>query len=316
MRTWLLTIVVLTGMTLPLYQPPASESRIPVGRASLYARSVGTGAPMIVLHGGPDFDHSYLLPEFDRFADAWRLIYYDQRGRGRSADGVQPSDVTLASDLADIDAVRAHFKLARPILLGHSWGAVLALEYALRHPDRVSQLVLMNPAPVSAAQAGVLRKDYVQKLGADMDAQRAMFATAAYQAGEPDAVSARYRIHFKHALTRSADYEKLMERMKAAFIAQGKAGILKARAVEHQLMRDTWQRPDYNLLPKLRNIRVPTLVITGANDFIPVGISWEIAGAIPGARLITVKDCGHFSYMECAADVRTALNQFLSVKPY
>ena len=311
MRTWFLTVVV-SSMALLFSVQQVSESRITVGRTSLYARAVGQGAPMIVLHGGPDFDHSYLLPEFDRFADTWRLIYYDQRGRGRSADGVQPSDVTLDSDLADIDTVRQHFKLARPILLGHSWGTVLALEYALRHPDRVSQLVLMNPAPVSTTQVALLRKYYAQKLGSvDMDAQRAMTTGATYQAGEPDAVAARYRIHFKHALTRPADYEKLMTRMKAAFIAQGKDGILKARAVEDELMRDTWQRADYDLLPKLRNVRVPTLVITGADDFIPVVVAEEVARAIPSARLVTVPTCGHFSYMECPNDVRTVLNGFL-----
>src|SRR5439155_10190260 len=58
------------------------ESRIPVGNASLYAREIGRGQPIIVLHGGPDFDHRYLLPDLDRLADGFRLIYYDQRGRG------------------------------------------------------------------------------------------------------------------------------------------------------------------------------------------------------------------------------------------
>src|SRR5512147_3153774 len=76
------------------------EARIPVGSTSLYARSIGTGQPLIVLHGGPDFDISYLLPDLDRLSDAFRLIYYDQRGRGRSAEGVRPEDVTIASEAA------------------------------------------------------------------------------------------------------------------------------------------------------------------------------------------------------------------------
>jgi proline iminopeptidase len=54
------------------------ESRIPVGGAELYARDIGQGTPIIVLHGGPDFDHSYLLPELDRLSDSYHLIYYDQ----------------------------------------------------------------------------------------------------------------------------------------------------------------------------------------------------------------------------------------------
>src|SRR5947208_2731052 len=112
------------------------ESRVWVGRTSLYAREIGQGKAIIVLHGGPDFDHAYLLPELDRLADSFRLIYYDQRGRGRSADGVLPEEVTVASEIDDVDKVRQHFHLDRAVLLGHSWGAVLALEDALRRPQR------------------------------------------------------------------------------------------------------------------------------------------------------------------------------------
>jgi proline iminopeptidase len=134
-----------------------SESHIPVGNASLHARVIGRGQPVIVLHGGPDFDHGYLLPDLDRLKDGFRLIYYDQRGRGRSADRVRPTDVTLASDVEDVDKVRRHFRLDAPALLGHSWGAVLALEYALRHPTHVSHLIVMNPAPASTSDFALLR---------------------------------------------------------------------------------------------------------------------------------------------------------------
>src|SRR3954454_6492136 len=109
----------------------AHEVRIPVDGAELYCREIGNGTPIIVLHGGPDFDHSYLLPDLDRLAASYRLIYYDQRGRGRSADHVQADDVTLASDIDDLGRVMRHFHLKSAALLGHSWGAVLALEYAL-----------------------------------------------------------------------------------------------------------------------------------------------------------------------------------------
>jgi proline iminopeptidase len=196
-------------------------------------------------------------------------------------------------------------------LLGHSWGAVLALEYALRHPTRVSHLMVMNPAPASASDFAVLRKFYLEKLAADMDRQREILASAAYHAGDPEAVTARYRIHFKPALKRPEDYEKLMATMKAGFTSQGKAGILKARAVEDQLMHDTWEAPGYDLLPKLRSLRIPTLVITGDHDFIPVEVAEHIAQAIPNAKLVTLKDCGHFTYLECAGDVRKALDDFL-----
>ena len=290
----------------------ARDGRISAGTSSLYFRDVGRGQPVVVLHGGPDFDHLYLLPDLDRLADQFRLIYYDQRGRGQSAAGVRPDEVTLTSEIDDLDRVRQHFKLESVALLGHSWGAVLALEYALRHPTRVSHLILMNPAPVSTSDLVLFRKAYLQALGSDTDRQQEIKATAAYKEGDPETVAARYRIHFKNALKRPEHYERLMTAMKAAFIKQGNDGIVKARAVEDRLMRDTWENAGYDLKPKLRTLIIPTLVLTGDADFIPVEVAGNIARALPKARLVTLEDCGHFAYLECAGEVRTALNGFFA----
>lgn len=135
----------------------------------------------------------------------------------------------------------------------------------------------------------------------------------AYREGDADAVTARYRIHFRPALKRPEDYERLMVTMQAGFARQGKEGIVKARAVEDHLMRDTWQKAGYDLLPKLRSLRIPTLVITGDYDFIPVEVAERIARAIPNAQLVTIRDCGHFAYLECAGDVRNALDEFFGL---
>jgi proline iminopeptidase len=283
------------------------ESRIPVAGAELYAREVGKGTAIIVLHGGPDFDHSYLLPELDRLSDSYRLIYYDQRGRGRSADGVRPEDVTLASDVADIDRVREHFKLDSVVLLGHSWGTVLALEYACRYPHRVSHLILMNPAPASADDYQGLRKDWLEKRPEDMERRKVISASAAFKEGEPEAVTAYYRIHFKLALARTEDYDKIIARMRSSFT---KDGVLKARAVEARLMNETWFLPGYDLLPKLKDVKIPTLVISGDHEFIPAATAEHITQSIPNARMVTLKGCGHFSYLECPVAVRENIDAF------
>ena len=225
------------------------ESHIPVGGAELYSREVGQGTAIIVLHGGPDFDHSYLLPDLDRLSDSFRLIYYDQRGRGRSADGVQPEDITLASEIADLEKVRQYFHLDSVILLGHSWGTVLVLEYALQYPERVSRMLLVNPAPASTDDYKELRKERLEKLAGDLDRLKATSASSAYKEGDPDAVAAYYRVHFKPALARPEDLEKVIARLRSSFT---KEGILKSRAIETRLMNETWSSPDYDLLPKLR----------------------------------------------------------------
>jgi len=288
----------------------AQESRIPVQGAELYCREIGQGTPLIVLHGGPDFDIAYLLPELDRLSDKFHLIYYDQRGRGRSADHVKPEDVTLESEMDDLDKVREHFHLDKVDLLGHSRGTVLALEYTLRHPERVSRLVLMDPAPASVADINRFRKERVEEWPVLMELRKAIADTTAYKEADPEAVVAYYRLHFKPALARSEDYEKLMIRMKARFIEQGKEGTLKSRAVEERLVNETWASPKgYDLHPKLKSLNIPALVITGDHDFFPFAAE-HIAQAIPGARLVTLKDCGHFPYLECPAPLRDQIDAF------
>jgi proline iminopeptidase len=111
-------------------------------------------------------------------------------------------------------------------------------------------------------------------------------------------------------MKRPEDYEKLMATMKAGFISQGSEGIVEARAVEDRLMRDTWESPGYDLMPKLGVLSIPTLVIYGDHDFIHREISTHIVRAIPNARLVTLRDCGHFAYLECPSGVRRAFDDF------
>jgi pimeloyl-ACP methyl ester carboxylesterase len=82
--------------------------------------------------------------------------------------------------------------------------------------------------------------------------------------------------------------------------------------VEDRLMGDTWQRPGYDLLPTLRALRIPTIVIIGDRDCIPREIGEHIAVATPGARLVVLDDCGHFPYLECAPPARRVLDAFIA----
>jgi pimeloyl-ACP methyl ester carboxylesterase len=190
---------------------------VTAGSARLHVRDVGESRSIVVLHGGPDFDYDYLLPELDRLAERFRLIYYDQRGRGRSADGVRPDDVTLESEMAG------------------------------------------------------------------------------FRAGDLDVESEYYRIHFRPAFHAPELLERLMPRLRRNFTPER---VRTARAIEDRLHEETWSSPGYDLLPKLRRLATPTLVLHGENDFVPVQVAAHVAEAIPGARLAVLPRCGHFAYLE------------------
>jgi len=287
-------------------RPPPRDGYIPVHNAELYYREIGRGQPVVILHGGPDFDHTYLLPDMDRLSDSFRLIYYDQRGRGKSAANVRPEDVTIQSDVEDLEALRDYLQLESVALLGHSWGAVLALEYAIRHTSRVSHLILVNTAPASHDDYMLLRQELPKKRAAtDLEKLKARSADIMYQEGDPDTVAAYYRIHFRPTLRQPEHLERVVESLRLSFT---KEGVLKAREIEDRLMNETWLSGEYDLLPKLERLSIPTMVIGGDYDFIPAECATHIAQAIPGARFVMLRECGHFTYLECPDELRKAID--------
>lgn len=141
----------------------AVETIVALNGVRLYTRQVGDGPSVVVLHGGPGAHHDYLLPQYDRLAARRALRYYDQRGGGRSA---VPRDVAVGwrEHVADLDALRNHWRLDRLTLLGYSWGGLLAVLYALEHPDRIARLALVSAAPVTA----VWREEFERRFAARM----------------------------------------------------------------------------------------------------------------------------------------------------
>jgi proline iminopeptidase len=288
-------IAVETVTTVGEVWNPRSRS-ITINGVDLYVREVGAGRPIIVLHGGPDFDHTYLLPELDQLADSCRLVYYDQRGRGRSATGVRPEDVSIESEVADLDQLRDQLGLDSVALMGHSWGAVLAMEYTARHPERVSHLILMNTAPASGWEGDLFRAQLrASRPAGDVERMADIVAGAQYEAGEPEAETAYYRIHFRGAVQRPDQLEQIVGRLRTHFTADS---VRTARAVEDRLYEQTWRSAGYDLVPRLRGVHTSTLVIHGEHDLVPVEMAARIADAIPGSRLEVLTGCGHFAYLE------------------
>ena len=117
---------------------------MPIRGASLFVEVVGHGPPLVLMHGGPGLDHVSLTP-FRGLADRHTVVFYDHRCNGRST-GAPVTSMTLDNLTADADALREELGFERWAVLGHSFGGHVALEYALRYPERVSRLILLDTA--------------------------------------------------------------------------------------------------------------------------------------------------------------------------
>ncbi len=273
-------------------------------------RDIGRGVPVIVLHGGPDFDHEYFLPELDRLAESVRLIYYDQRGRGRSFSGEGPDDVTLVGEIEDLDRIRESAGVNAVAVLGHSWGGVLAMEYAIRHPEQVTHLILMNTAPASHAGILEVRRHLRERRSPEQsDRMKEIASTPAFEQGDIDAEAEYYRIHFGTTLHEPERLDEVIPRFRVNFTNES---VVAARAIEHRLYEQTWSSEDYDLIPHLRLLDVPALLIHSEHDLIPIDVVREIAVAIPTSRLVELEGCGHFSYLEQPDLVHSLIAKFLA----
>src|SRR5215217_4304191 len=119
-----------------------SGTTISIRDVSLFVDVVGRGHPLLLMHGGPGADHYTMLP-FRRCKDRFTLVFYDHRCNGRSV-GASVSSMTWENLTADADALRQRLGFDRWAVLGHSFGGQVALEYALRYPDSLSHLVLLD----------------------------------------------------------------------------------------------------------------------------------------------------------------------------
>jgi proline iminopeptidase len=253
------------------------------------------------MHGGPSAD-LWTLGAFRPLADEFTLVFYDHRCNGRST-GVPVSSMSWDNLTADADALRKHLGFERWAVLGHSFGGHVALEYALRYPDRVSRLVLLDT-------------------GADSRWAREVAPEILAQRGYPPAKVELVRRWFRGDFSRR-EYYRIFWRIGDAYSSGN--GL---RAVARELAAGGWRsriRPeafiyasrqllaDWSVVDRLGEIAVPTLVLAGRDDFVfAPECQRELAEGIPGSQLVLVDRAGHNPHDEQPDEVRRAVRAFLA----
>lgn len=247
----------------------------------------------IVLHGGPGFDHTTLRPYFDRFADTHQVIYIDHRGNGRSTG--EFADMHLDRWADDIAEFCAALGIERPVVLGQSFGGMVAMHYAARHPDGPSKLILSSTA---ARVRYDVTLDTFERLGGS---EARAVALRNWEEGSIDAFQEYERVCLP-LYNRKPDPE--------AAAAMNRA-IRKREVTVHFFEQEL---KGMDLRPSLSVVTCPTLVIAAGQDPItPVICGEELAEAIgDNARLEVFDACGHGSYRDDPVGTEKLLREFLA----
>ena len=269
--------------------------------ATLRLDIAGQGPPLVLLHGGPGvgdyLGDSVLL---DWLARGYTVCAYDQRGCRHS---VSSGPFTLAANADDLEAVRVCLGDRRLTLLGHSWGAFLALYYASRYPQALRRLVLVSPLP---PRTGWQRRRQQLLEARHTEPQRAELDSLEAEIARTHDAQEREKLYLQHFAVALPSYLAPAHRERAPRIES------YSRKVNTDLMADlqrayasrAWEAG-------LIHFQAPTLVIHGREDIIPWTAVEQMQELLPHVEVIALDNCGHFPWLETPDPFHLALESFL-----
>jgi len=274
------------------------------GRTLSYRR-IGSGPALVCHPGGPGFSADY-FGDFAGLGESYTLVLLDPRGTGGSDRPADPRAYAIDDYVSDLDDLRAHLGLGRMLLLGHSHGGVVALVYAARHPEHVDRLVAASTLARFQAEQEAAMTAAMHAKSDEPWYEDACAALAAEQAGEwgsDEELAALVRRELPFYFACYGDPERAYVRSIEGEIPCGAA----LKLFNEEIFAT------FDLRPELARITAPTLVITGADDFVtgPVAAE-EITAGVPGARLVLVPGAGHFVFVEQPDAFAGEVRSFLS----
>lgn len=279
------------------------------GEPFLYVTSAGEGDEVVVvLHGGPGISHDYLRPEWDRLSGPERrVVYYDQRGCGRSGEA---APYGWREDVADLARVIEQESPDAPVILaGSSWGSWLALLYAMEHPDDVAAIVLSGTPPWWHNSLSVYSEKLLRNIRRSRGAGRATREDVEAHAARADSVN-RGLATIRRVRVDSSEARKYVPKDDSllAFRFARPPQVMCGDA--HAARAGLWY--DISPIDSLSAIDIPTLLVWGREDRMLDGQADPMAEYLPDARVLVLDGTGHDPWFDQGDLFFAAVESFLT----
>lgn len=272
--------------------------RLLVDGTEFFCQRHGRGVPILVIHGGPGLDHSYFRPWLDGLGNEAELIYLDLRGNGRSGGRNTINEITIESWAADVDKLRQTLGLGRCVVLGHSFGAFVALEYARTFSEHLLGLALCSATPALDYPAQAMSN--AQALATGPQLQAIMHCLS-----QPVKDDLTFRKLWMQTLP------VYFHRYEPA-IGAGMDDTTAYSAAAYN--RGTFDLlPNFNAVPWLGDISAPTLILVGRHDWLmPMEHGAErLKRGIRRAAVQVFEQSGHFPFIEETVGFCQTLREWL-----
>ena len=269
----------------------------------IYYKTIGRGAPLMVVHGGPGASHDYLLPYLLPLARTNKLIFIDERGSGRSEKLEDTSQYTVENMVEDVEAVRQALNLGRISLLGHSYGGVLAQAYALKYQRNLTHLILGGTFSSTKAFNEILAGEKQSMPTEARQKLEALEQAGLFGKGK-DWEKNRYPDDYARLAWGDGYFPYLYQRRPDPTYDP----LAGNTSTAWDLYREMWGSHgefvvDGNLksveyTDRLASIHVPTLIICGDHDESDPSLSRTMHEKIAGSKLVVLPQSGHLAFVD------------------
>jgi len=268
----------------------------------------GTGNDtLVVIHGGPGMDSEYMVADFEPLAQTHTLIYYDQRGGGRSDLPEDTNKLHIDNHIDDLEMLRKHFNLKQMTLVAHSFGPMVAVKYAITYPENISKMIFMGPVPPMRGDFGAR---YGQNLTSRLSPEQQQEMGGYFQELiQGDDIKSGCQNYWNLALI-----PRIAKGLPVS-IVKGDCCAAPPEAIRYGMQTTNaatfGSLGNWDLRPQLAELNIPTLILHGEEEAIPMDMIEEWANTLPDAELIKVAKAGHFTYAERPDIVWPAVKTFL-----
>ncbi len=263
------------------------EAYLNSGGVKLFYKTLGSGSPLLLVHNSPGFDHVYMQP-YSYLGYMHKLIFFDQRGSGKSSCEINPKLINIRSMIDDIENLRAELKLEKINICGHSWGAYLALNYVIKYPESVNSLLLYSPFS-SIEFFEQFYENIYSRISAD-DA-RSLFEIEK----SPEFKNNERRTYRRYMRLLLKSYFFSNSKTKKINLHFQENTIRNRHLISKILLKEI---NSGDITEKLKSISAPALILCGDSDPMPFESSYKVYRYLKNSKITVLKNTGFYPFIE------------------
>lgn len=280
-----------------------TDEIIDSGNSKLHYRTFGKGKPLLIINGGPGMNSdgfTYIAQELAKFN--YQTITYDQRGTGTSKlETINAKTITMDLMVQDMENLRTHLKIEKWAILGHSFGGILATYYATKHPEHIEKLIMSSSGGINMEFTSYV---YKRQRANITTIQRDSLAYFEKKQNNGDT-----SLETRKGRAKYLAFAYVFDQSKAAIIAER---LLQFSPEINSIVIQDLFKMDYDCSKKFKDFHKPVLIFQGENDIITVESAKKIEAAFPNSKLVLMKNCAHYGWLDAPevyfANIKSFLN--------